>query len=168
MYHQNIKLEDNEQAFKVNVETGDVKELPFRKNNIPIDKEKLKYNEFVILNKKMQYLIHNNVITHEENSVLMMLSHMTEIGTNSLDPISLETNYVQWGEYVNLDRRKIKTIREKLFKIGAIASFRYFSDRRQKEVEMLILNPIVSFRGRLIPKDISMLFRDTLITRLLK
>ena len=63
MYTQIIKLKDNELPAKINVETGEVKEVDHKKNNIPEGKSKLGYDNFSIINNFMFLFVKFCIVT---------------------------------------------------------------------------------------------------------
>jgi hypothetical protein len=168
-YKKEVKLKHNERLHsKVNIETGEEIILPNYQNNIPEGKSLLKYKRFHIKNDKLANLIQMGIITHEDNSLISMMSSMAEMGTNSLQPLNDETSILLLADYFSLTRNRIQTVLDKLRKLGVFLQIKYFSDSQKKEVEFWVLNPHISHKGVLKNDSIYKHFKDTAITRLLE
>lgn len=164
MYRQNIKLEDNEQAFKVNVETGDIKELPYRKNNIPENYSRLKYKKFGIQNIDVIKL--EKYFSNVEFSIIYKMTLRTEFKTNSLCPLNDDTSIRTLSKEFSISVNSVNKIFSKLFKLGVYAQFSISEDSESKEY--WILNPFIFWRGKLVNDSIFEHFKNTDITKLLR
>ena len=167
MYTTQVKLNHNEVPAKINMETGEVLTISKRHNNIPDGKSKLDYDRFHIKNDKLSNLVKNGILTHEENSIISLMCSMSEMGTNALKPLTDDTNLILLADHFSINRHKVGRVLERLRTLGVFLQIRYFSDSQQKDVSYWVLNPNISWKGRL--KDDSMFahFSDTTITKLL-
>jgi hypothetical protein len=164
MYEQTVKLQHNEVAAKINVETGELQEVSKRPNNIPGNKEVFDYDKawFKSYEKSWLFLI-DNLKSHELKIALKMAS-MTEFSTNSLAPLDDKMQLKQLSELFNIGINQVKKAFENLFKIGVYASFKY-SHYRRGPVEEWVFNPFISFKGKLVDSDLKNLFVNTPIAR---
>jgi hypothetical protein len=169
MYEKKVKLADNERLnTKVNIETGEEIQIPNYQNNIPEGKSLLKYKRFHIKNDNTYKLVKMGIISHEDNSLIDMMSSMAEMGTNSLQPLNDDTSILLLSDYFDLPRKRVLKSLDKLRKLGVFLQIKYFSDSQKKEVEYWVLNPYISWKGVLKRDSIFKHFSDTTITRLLR
>jgi hypothetical protein len=166
MYTKEIKLNDNEIAGRINVETGEITPLGARPNNLPKDKSKLKYDSFSIVNINTQKLL-QSLFNHEEYSIINYMISLAEINTNSLDPINDNTTIKELSEIFKINRNKTAKIMHKLYTHGVYLQINYYSYARKREVKYWVLNPNICWRGRLVNDSIFNHFKDTLISKLI-
>jgi hypothetical protein len=167
-YTQIVKLNHNEVASKINIETGEVTEIKQRVNNIPSGKSKLDYERFYIKNENFTKICKNlKLLTYEELGIVDYMCSISEFNTNSLSPLSDETTNIYLAETFDIPRHRIPKIMKKLFTLGVYLQLKYFSASLHKEVNCWVLNPNISWKGKL--KDDSMFehFKDTTISKLL-
>lgn len=167
MYTQNLKLKHNEVPAKIDMETGEVITISRRVNNLPEGKSKLDYDRFHIKNDNLSNLVRNGIITHEENSIISLMCSMAEMGTNALKPITDETSLLLLADEFSVNRNRIGKVIERLRTLGVFLQIRYFSHSQQKDVTYWVLNPNISWKGRLKDDSIFNHFHDTTITKLL-
>ncbi len=164
MYTQTIKLKDNELPAKVNVETGEVKEITHKKNNLPEGKEIFGKNEIgwrKSFDHSWDFL--ETVLTDMELRICLKLARMAKLNTNSLEPLSDETTQIEISKLFNMDRRRCDIVFKKLHNLGIYAKF----DIVREDISYTkywILNPYLSFGGKLINSDIANLFKGTKLT----
>lgn len=164
MYTQTIKLKDNELPAKINVETGEVKEVDHKKNNIPEGKSKLDYDNFSIINNDMLKVLFKECNSSEIKVVLHMI-YLSEFNTNSLNPLNDETSHRELGKIFNLDHKTIKTIFTHLKELGVYLQLNITEVDGFKEY--WILNPYISWKGKLKSDSLFLTFANTKIVRLL-
>ena len=168
-YEQTVKLRHNEELIKVDVETGDMSKITKRNNNLPKGKSVLDYSRFHIGNDLFtKAMLKGNLMTNEELGIVSHMSSLAEINTNSLRPITDDTTLKELSERFRVDRRRVEAIFKKLFHLGVYMQLRYFSDSEQQEVQYWVLNPYISWKGKLKTDSIFMQFADTTIAKLLK
>lgn len=88
---------------------------------------------------------------------------MAKMNTNSLEPLNDSTTQIMIAQEFNIDHRKSKKIFDKLYNLGVYAKF----DIAKVEVtytKYWILNPYLSFGGKLVESDIANLFIGTQLT----
>jgi hypothetical protein len=169
IYDKPIKLQHNEIPGKINQETGEVKPIEKRKNNIPDGKSLLDYEKFHLKNDKLSKVALNlKILSYEELGVIDYMCTLSEFGTNSLKPINNETSLVDLESIFSIPRQRIKSVFQKLFRLGVYLEITYFSAKEEKELTYWVLNPYISWKGRL--KDDSMFshFSDCYITKLIQ
>ena len=160
MYEQTIKLQHNEIAAKVNLETGELQEVKKRPNNIPQGKEKFNYDQAFIKSyeKSWEFLV-NNLKKHEL-MVAVLMSTMTEYSTNSLAPLDDTVQMNHLSEKFGIGINQVKSTFKRLMDVGVYASFRYGHYKRGIVTEW-VFNPFISFKGKLVDSDLKNLFLNT-------
>lgn len=166
-YETTIKLKHNEVPAKIDMETGEIKEIKSRKSNIPKGRELwLSEEPFTKLfgkkNSVMSWLISEKVLTDMELRVLMMLILMTEYETNSLEPLNDDYAIIKISEKFNINRNKVTPLLKKFYNLGIYGKF----DVKKVDVpytKFWILNPYLCWTGRLVDSDIAQLFVGTAI-----
>jgi len=167
MYTAQIKLRHNEVPAKIDLETGEIMEINKKPNNIPDGKSKLDYDRFHIKNDRLSNLVKNGIISHEENSIISLMCSMAEMGTNALKPITDDTSLLLLGDHFSINRHRVGKVIDRLRILGVFLQIRYYSDSQQKELTYWVLNPNISWKGRLKDDSMFMHFSDTTITKLL-
>lgn len=164
MYTRNLKLKDNEVPAKINLETGEITEVRNIFNSIPEGKEMwLKNEKFSkMFTYSWKYLA--KTLKEDELKVLVLMSITAQPSTNSMPPLNEEISMRQMEEFFGVDRRKLPNIFKALFDIGVFAKFEVATDEEFYK-KYWILNPYISFKGRLISSDIAKLFYGTRIEK---
>jgi len=164
MYKKEISFADNEIPAKINKETGELVLVESKKNNIPEGKRTFGVDEVgwrKSFDHSWDFL--ETVLSDLELRVVSKLCRMAKMNTNSLEPLDDATTQINIAEHFNIDHRKSKKLFEKLFDLGIYARF----DVKKEEIpytKYWILNPYLSFGGRLIQSDIAELFKGTKLT----
>lgn len=164
MYTQTIKLKDNELPAKINVETGEVKEVDHKKNNIPEDKSKLNYEEFVIVNQKLYNALTILKLNDTEIKLVHHLIGISKFNSNSLEPLHDDLQVRYKGELLNIDKSNVNKITQRLFEIGVFLKIEVYTNSL---IKYWVLNPYISWKGNLIPDSLKQHFKDCAITKLL-
>lgn len=156
-----IKLNHEEVLVKLNKETGEIKELKSRPNNIPSGKELVEFDFSKAYNPIIWRFLFEE-LTPLERDIVSRMTLMAEYGTNSLIPLDDDTTIPQLMETFNISKNKVTATFKKLFNLGIYARFEV------KRVDVpytkyWILNPYISFKGKLVDSDIKNLFRGTRI-----
>ena len=164
MYKQEVKLQDNERIMKVNSETGEVTTIPKRMNNIPENRHDFEPDAIFRKDytKSWEYL--DKVLTPLEFKVVAKLCRMAKMNTNSLEPLNDNTTIQSIAEEFNIGRNKVSPLFNKLFKLGVYAKFEAYKPD-VPYTKYWILNPYLSFSGKLIHSDIARLFIGTIIEK---
>lgn len=166
MYEKTIKLNHNEVAAKVNRETGEVTAVPNRPNNIPQGKKLMKGDNFYKGSVEADALL-ITLLDPLEYRVVGIMRSRAKMNTNSLEPLNDETSLKELAEHLLVSRNRINTVITKLRNLGVFATFEVVNHGHiQKKV--WILNPSISFKGRIISEEIIHLFSETSITKLLR
>lgn len=168
-YEKTVRLKHHEKAAKINTWTGEVKEVADRPNNIPDGKSKLDYERYHISNDKfIKAVISTGVLDYEHLGIISYMSSIAEINTNSLRPLTNDTTAVDLAEKFGINRKKVKVIFDKLFKVGVFLQLNYYSYSEDREVTYWVLNPYISWKGKLKDDSIFSHFKDTTIAKLLQ
>lgn len=164
MYEKLLKLKHNEKAAKIDMETGEITEIPTRKNNIPEGKSTFGIDEKG-WRKSFDYSwdFLETVLTDMELRVVQKLCRLAKMNTNSLEPLNDETTQVEIASCFKLDHRKTKKLFKKLHVLGVYAKFDVVYEHIPY-TKYWILNPYLSFGGKLINSDIAELFIGTKLT----
>jgi hypothetical protein len=162
MYKRTITLEDNQSPAKVNRETGEIEELRNIFNSIPDDKELwLKSHTFSkMFTHSWKFLAKK--LNSDELKVLVIMVTMAKIGTNSMPPLNDSVSMSRLEEHFGVSRKKMPKILDNLYRIGCYGKFKVATVEEPYK-QYWILNPYISFKGRLIPKDIARLFNGTMV-----
>lgn len=164
MYTTNLRLKHNEIPAKVDIDTGEVLTINRRPNNFPDGKSKLDYEEFGMINIKMLRVLREEC-SRTEISIIMHMVDLSEFGTNSLRPLNDETSYRELGKVFDLDHKTIKDIFVKLKYLGVYLQLNITEVDGAKEY--WVLNPYISWKGRLKTDSLFITFANTRIVKLL-
>jgi predicted transcriptional regulator len=164
MYEKVIKLKHHEKAAKINLETGAVEEIEGKERVVKKPKDPT-MNFFISSESYSRFftkawLLLETQTTDVEFKVAYKMSMMAHAYTNSLEPLRPESTMKELADFFNVDRRKILTIIEKLFKLGVIGKFQVY-DRFENHHNYWVFNPYLSFNGKIIKKDVQGLFDKT-------
>lgn len=162
MYEKTLKLQDNERVFsKVNVETGEIKEIKERPNNLPIDKTRTSYEEFGIINIKALSEL-SKLIDNEHIGVIIHMIRIADYKDNSLSPLCDNLSLRLKGNVLDLNKNRVDRITDKLFSIGVFG--KWDSDGNK----CWVLNPNVCAKTRFLNDSLYSLFKDSTISKLVK
>ena len=164
-YERIVKLNHNEILTKVNRSTGEFTELPGRVNNIPKGLQVFsKETKFAKMYENVNsFLI--NTLTSTEYRVVAIMIIKSEYLTNALDPLNDETPITLLAEELKVSRNIIMKTLDKLRMLGVFGSFEVTnSDKRI--CKKWILNPYISFKGKLISSTLIKLFSETVISKI--
>lgn len=164
MYTRNLRLKDNEAPAKINLETGEIIEVRNIFNSIPEGKELwLKNEKFSkMFSYSWGFLVRH--LKSDELKVLVIMSLMAQPSTNSMPPLNEEVSMLQMEDYFGVDRRKLPKIFKTLFEVGVFARFEVANEDEHYKAYW-ILNPYISFKGKLISSDIAKLFYGTRVEK---
>ena len=159
-YTITVNLKHNESAAKINKETGEIKELSNGVNNIPEGKEIFEPKALFKKDytKSWQYLC--DKLSAIEFKAAMKLALKAKANTNSLEPLGEDTTYQDLSLYLGVSINVVNRVVDKLFKIGVYGKFEVY-DKTKPYTRFWILNPYLSFDGRIIHSDIAELFKGT-------
>ena len=164
MYTTNLRLKHNEIPAKVDIDTGEVLTINRRPNNFPDGKSKLDYDNFSIINNNMLRVLFDECNGNELKVILHMV-YMSEFGNNSLKPLGDELSYRELGKIFNIDDKTIKTILGKLKYLGVYLQLNITEVDGAKEY--WVLNPYISWKGKLKTDSLFITFANTRIVKLL-
>lgn len=163
-YTTEVRLKHNEKAAVVNMETEEVTLVKERPNNIPKGKEVFQPEGIFRKDYTNSWKFLQRELSPLELSAAMALALMAKANTNSLEPVNDETGVRELSERINVSVNKVKSVLQKLYDLGVYGRFSVAKiDAPFKK--FWILNPYLSFSGRLIHSDIAELFDDTHIQK---
>lgn len=160
-YSVQVDLNHNEQAARVNSETGEIKLLKKRANNIPKGKNILKYEEFSKVNSKAIRFL-ETVLSNEELGIVFKMIQRADFETNVLIPLNDESSYREIAEEFGINKDKVKRIFDRLFSLGVYAQVRVANGIHS---EYWTLNPYIAWKGTFIESVISIYFSNTIIAK---
>lgn len=164
MYTTEVRLNHNEAPAKINMETGEILPINKRPNNIPEGKSKLDYNNFSIINNDMLRVLFDEC-NGSEIKVILHMVYMSEFGNNSLKPLNNELSYRELSRIFSIDDKTIKAILNKLKYLGVYLQLNITEVDGAKEY--WVLNPYISWKGKLKSDSLFHTFANTRIVKLL-
>lgn len=166
-YTQEVKLNHNESAARVDNETGEVVFIKKRINNLPEGKSPLKYKNFALVNEQALKILKRK-LTNEELGVILYMISLANFNSNSLKPLNNETSSVVLSDIFGVDRRRVKSMFNKFYELGVYNSYNTFSVTESESKTYWILSPYISWKGKLVDDSIFYDFSDTELAKLLK
>ncbi len=163
-YEKTLKYKHHERPARVDMETGEVKEFKDRPNNIPKGKRKLNYTNFSIVNNDVLNRL-SNLLTTEEVGVVFYMVGLSQIGTNSLKPLSNEVSIREISELFKVSRNKVPIIINKLYELGVYLRIGVFVG---EDKDYWVLNPSISWKGKFVDDSLFLHFKGTVISTLLR
>ena len=164
MYTTQVKLNHNEVPAKINMETGEVLTISKRHNNIPEGKEVFEPTAIFRKDYTNSWKFLNKYLTALEFKVAHTIALMARANTNSLEPLNDETTIPQLMEILGVSKNKVKPILDKLWDLGVYGKFE-IKEVNKPYTKYWVLNPYLSFSGKLISSDIATMFRNTHIAK---
>ncbi len=159
MYKKEINLEDYEIAAKLNVDTGEFIPIESNHRRLPEGKSIQRFKSFSkVNNKAMEFFIKH--LKDDEMMVLVKMINRADYETNVMIPLNDDTSYVSLSKEFGIDKRRIKKILDKLFELGVYSEVHVANGINR---EYWTLNPFISWKGKLIPRDIECFFNKTKI-----
>ena len=164
MYKKTISLSHNEVPAKVNMETGEIKEVLTRPNNIPNGKERFDYDEAFTKSYERSWEFLVDSLKPHELKIAIKMSTMTEYSTNSLAPLDDKVQLQHLSEMFGIGINQVKKSFKRLMDIGVYGSFKYGHYKRGIVTEW-VFNPFISFKGKLVDSDLKNLFINTPVAK---
>jgi hypothetical protein len=161
MYRKEISLKDYETLAKIDNRTGEFIELKSIRNNIPEGKKVFQSTNFTKLNINVILILQKELST-EELGIVMIMCSMADYNSNSLCPLSNKTSVRDLAEHFNIGINRVSIIFRKLFNLGVYAELKIANSGIN---EYWILNPYISFKGKLINEIIDYHFSTTEISK---
>lgn len=163
-YIAEYRLHSDEVPAKINKRTGETTELKSRPNNIPMGKEVFEPDAIFRKDYTNSWRFLQKTLTALEFKAAMGLALMAKANTNSLEPINDETGVRELSERLDVSVNKVTSVIKKLYDLGVYGKFSVAKvDTPYKK--FWILNPYLSFSGKLIESDIAELFEGTHIQK---
>lgn len=163
-YEQNVKANHDEKIAKINIVTGEIKEVKSKKNNVPKGKTLVNQKDFSKVNNKVIPFLKDN-LSNTELSIVFQMIGLTEFNTNSLKPLSNETALKDLAEQFDVGINQVKKYFKNLFDLGVYAQFKI---AKNGEKEFWILSPYISFKGNTAEDSIFTNFEGTKIEKFVK
>ena len=158
-YIQKVKLNHNEIAAKINLETGEVTGVNTSKteniNLIKFDFGGLFKKDY---NNAWSFLMRE--LSPLEVSAVTYLCSLARMNTGSLEPLNDSTTVRELSAYLNVSVNKVHVVLKKLFLYGVYGKFEVFNPDKPY-TNYWIINPFLSFAGTHIDTEIVNMFRST-------
>lgn len=161
-YKTQLKLEDHESPLKLDNRTGEIKEIKRRPNNIPTSKEIFEAKALFKKDYSKSWAYLYDVLTPMEYKVAHKLCQMAEMNTNSLKPLNDATAKTTIANELGIHRNNVDKILSALYYHGVYGRF----DVQKEHIKFSkywVVNPYLSFAGKLITSDTARLFEGTRI-----
>lgn len=160
-YSQIVQLKHNERVIIVN-DDGEFREPTVRKNNIPSGKQVFEPNGIFkkTYTKSWEYL--KQELSPFEFRAAFSLALLAKANTNSLEPLNDETTLNDLIAVLDVSINKVKPVLKKLWDYGVYGKFEV-AKQNEPYKKYWILNPYLSFSGKIINSDIANLFIGTSI-----
>lgn len=162
MYTKELKFNHNEIPAAINIETGEIKEFKQFKKKVLKDSS-MQYFEHDQPYQRVftrAWLLLKTQTTDAEFKAANTMALLAKAYTNSLEPLTPESTVKQVAEALQIDRNKVTSIIDKLYKLGVIAKFEVYN-RNEVYQNYWVFNPYLSFNGKTIKKEVSTLFDNT-------
>jgi hypothetical protein len=159
-----LRLLECEVLGVIDKDSGEVREIKKRMNNLPDGKSPLVYDSFSIFNtggsaKLLPFF--SNV----ELGVIMRMVIKSEYGTNSLRPFNDESGVREIADEFGISKSSVGKIFQKLFQFGVYLQLKVGEVDGAKEY--WVLNPNISWKGRLRQDSLFAHFANTLVTKII-
>lgn len=164
MYTQTVTLEDNERAASINQDTGEVKVKGSKHKPLPIGVEVFLPSEPFKKIYSSTWIFLETVLTDKELIVVHRLAQKAQYETNALIPLNDDMPNSLISEELGISINRVTKTLKKLYDLGVYAKFEIVTIDRPY-TKYWILNPYLSFSGKLIKSDIALLFKDTIVAR---
>jgi hypothetical protein len=162
-YETTVKVQPHEVVMTLDPITGELKEHTIkRRNNLPQGKQPMNKKALFKKDYENSWNFLWKVLTPVEYKIAHRLANMSEINTNSLKPLDDTTSKIQLSKEFNIHRNHIGRIFKKLFDLGVYGRFEV-AKPHLPHGKYWIVNPYLSFAGKLIHSDVANLFKDTII-----
>lgn len=167
IYNTPINLQNNEGLAKVNKETGEMQTIKTGINSNRSNPEVVKHNanEKFIKNYTKSWELLASQTRPIEYKVAHMMSQMTKMITNSLEPLNDETTIREIAEKFTISTGKVKLIIDKLFKLGVYGKFECYNEG-ERHSKYWVFNPYLSSNGPVMNKNSRDLFSNTLFAKI--
>ena len=162
MYEKKLKLKHNEIPAKINAETGEVTELNGSPKKDARNKDRVWFNNQMRFKRYFDasWILLKSKTNDKEYLVAHKLAELAKSYSSSLEPLNDETSLRDLEKILEIDRRSIKKILNKLFDEGVYGKFA-ITDRNYKVNNYWIFNPYLSFNGTHIDQGTIDLFQTT-------
>lgn len=160
-----VRVKHNEVIQFINPDTGKIRELQSKPNNIPSTHTAKKMDKFFKMNNALiSKLKHSGLLSMEEIGVITYMSTVSEWNTNSLKPLNDDTSLRNLSEFFLINKSRVKQVLDKLFKLGVYMQIKIHKDDL---VDYWVLNPNISWKGTLSEDSLFIHFEGTVINSLI-
>lgn len=159
-YFKEIGLKHHEVPAKVDLETGEVKIISKKDDNIPEDYEIFEPDAYFQKHYTTSWQFLRLKTSNIEFAAATRLAIMAKANTNSLQPLNDESTIETLVHVLGVSKNKVNLVLRKLFDLGVYGKFEV-SNKAIGYHKYWVFNPYLSFSGQLIKSDIANLFRGT-------
>lgn len=164
-YQKTVNLKHHESLMVLNKKTGEVKEVKTRVGNsnmIRVGKGEAYHKNFT-----RAWKILRDHMTREEHGVAHDLALLAAPFHNVL-PFDDTTTIKDLSDHFNIDRRRMKKILDKLYKLGIYGKWEIHSVSKGNNQKSWVFNPYLFFNGTVIDKTIVQMFQDTFVYKIIQ
>lgn len=159
-FKKEVSLYHDEVLMAVSQETGEIRDIKSRRNNIPEGSELIDPKALFKKDYSKSWFFLREVLTPIEYKAAHTLSMLAKANTNSLEPLNDESALKELMSVLGVSINKVRPILNKLFDLGVYGKFEVYKPEKPY-TRSWIFNPYLSFMGRLVKSDIANLFRGT-------
>ncbi len=164
-YEQTLKLKHNELPAKINAETGEL--VPLRKKRTqPEGNDTIVFEPKATFHKSFtkSWIYLDKILKPHEYKAAHKLAFKAKAFTNSLEPLNDDTLINILVEELGVGKNQVKQVLQKLFVLGVYGKFE-IAEYGKPFTKYWILNPYLSFNGKVINKSVAELFKNTLVAQ---
>jgi hypothetical protein len=162
-WKKTIALKHNEVPAKVNLETGEIITLEGLKNVLPDGKSISTQHNFAKVNNYVLNRLIDSKLEDIEVKILAKMISLSSFGTNALLPFNDESTNLELAEAFKISRNRVNKSFKKLYDLGVFA---HVNIARSDVSEFWILNPYISWKGKMIDDSIFVFFKNTDVYRI--
>lgn len=160
-YEKTHRYRHNERPAKIDISTGEIKEFPVRVNNLPVGKKFLRYMDFAIVNNSAIVKL-RSLLDNESMGVVFYMISMADFNTNSLSPLCDGLTIRDKAMILNISKNKVEKICSRLFFWGVFLTMRVCEE---SDKEYWVLNPNISWKGKMVDDSLFHFFKKTRLSR---
>ena len=159
-YNRTIRLKGKQLPAAIDQETGEVIVLRKKPNNIPDHKELHKVDSPFKKDYVNSWKFLRRELTPSEMYACNGLVLLAAAYTNSLRPLNDDTVLKELVDVLGVSINRVKHVLKKLYILGVYGKFDVYEVHKEY-TKYWVLNPYLSFNGKLINSDIKDLFAGT-------
>lgn len=161
-YKQEIELNNDEIAAKINVATGEVIPLASKQKRISTNPNAIPFEPKTMFSRTytLAWKLLKTQTSDTEFRVAFELALRAKAFTNSLEPLDEDVTVRELAEEFSIGVNSVTKLFKKLYDLGVYGKFEV-ANQDSYYKRYWVFNPYLSFNGKTIDKGISELFKLT-------